>query len=646
MLCIRCKNEIDKNFRACPHCGESVTDFTRKYTDDLLDGKYKILERLGAGGMGDVYKAEHTYLGATRVIKVIRPHISESKDAHDRFLREARVATRVQHQNVATLHDFSALADGSHYMVWEYIDGENLAQRLRARTTLPPRAAVRIAIQALHGLEAVHRAGIVHRDISPENLMITRENDSVKIIDLGVAKIDDPSEVAATRTGIFVGKLRYASPEQLGFLGENERLDSRADIYAMGMVLYEMLAGRPPFEATSPHQFYLHHSEEKEFQPVDLPADLPGGADLQAALRKALQRDRTKRFQSAKEFATALEEVEKSLPDPGAMRTMALAFDADETMKVRDTLHRSTVRTEITAPSPHIAPAPPPPPPAPAPRPPAAATEVTSMPQSRPPRQGISPAIVIAVFLILISLVAAAAWWFTRGRGDKPPLIAEGPGTTTTAPVANPGTIAPPAPVPSATTLDVTTTTATPVTTTTAPPVLAAPLPRTTTVAPIPTTTTQQPAPPVTTTTAAPVERPTPPVERAERDEPREDTGDNTYIVRGDEDANEKVIERLRGSLKGTRRVAVRGGEMQSELVNAINDEFPFLEITDSANVVIDFDGRLEELPRGRKARTARATIRKNGRVVFRYILQREMYRVGNTPAEAFVAAVADAFEE
>src|ERR1043166_379945 len=286
-----------------------MSDFLRAYAETPLDGKYKILERLGSGGMGDGYKAEHIYLGAIRVIKVIRPQISDSTDAHERFLREARAATRVQHPNVAVLHDFAALPDGSHYMVWEYIDGENLAQRLRARGTLPPREAVRIAIETLNGLEAIHRAGIIHRDIGPENLMIARDTGTVKIIDLGVAKIDDPG-VAVTRTGIFVGKLRYAAPEQLGFLPENERIDARADLYSLGMTLYEMLVGRPPFEGKSPVDYFRHHSAETARRLVYLDRDLPGNDALKSILRRALQRSRSKRFQNAAEFRAALEQAE------------------------------------------------------------------------------------------------------------------------------------------------------------------------------------------------------------------------------------------------------------------------------------------------------------------------------------------------
>jgi serine/threonine-protein kinase len=317
--CVGCHAEIDRSFKACPHCGEPVTEFLRRYTDEPVDGKYRILERLGAGGMGEVYKVEHIFLRSIRVIKVVRPAISDSEDVHDRFLREAQLATKIQHPNVATLHDFSALPDGSHYMVWEYIEGENLAQVIKRRGVLSPRQAIALAIQALAGLEAIHRAGIVHRDISPENLMIA--NDHVKIIDLGVAK-SEGGDYAVTRTGMFVGKLRYSSPEHLGFLPPGEKIDGRADLYSLAIVLYEMLTGRPPFEATSPHQYILHHSRETELQSLDL-MRVPGGSELQNVLRRALERDRNSRFAGAREFAEALEKTGRTL-----------AADEDDTLRL------------------------------------------------------------------------------------------------------------------------------------------------------------------------------------------------------------------------------------------------------------------------------------------------------------------------
>ena len=275
------------------------------------------------------------------MIKVIRAQISKDADAHERFLREAQLATKVQHPNVATLHDFSALPDGSHYMVWEFIDGENLAQVIRKRGVIAPAYAIRLAIQTLNGLDAVHRAGIIHRDISPENLMITRgeqPDERVKLIDLGVAKMDE-GDYAATRTGIFVGKLRYSSPEQLGFLPEGQKIDGRADLYSLAIVVFEMLTGRPPFEATSPHQYILHHSQDTKVQSLDL-TRVP--APLQPVLARALERDRTKRYSTAHEFVEALESVARTLPSTDADDTLRLTPPAGTTIR-----HPTTVRTDV-----------------------------------------------------------------------------------------------------------------------------------------------------------------------------------------------------------------------------------------------------------------------------------------------------------
>src|SRR4051812_35902120 len=358
--CIRCGVQIDRDFKACPHCGEPLTDFLREYADKPIDGKYRIVQRLGIGGMGEVFKVEHTFLGSTRVVKIIRAQISSSSDAHERFLREARLATKVQHPNVATLHDFSALPDGSHYMVWEFIEGQNLAQLLRQQGTLAPRHAVHIAIQALAGLEAIHRAGIVHRDISPENLMITHANDGsefVKIIDLGVAKAAE-SDVAMTQTGMFVGKFRYASPDHLGFLPAGERIDGRADLYSLAVVLFEMLAGRPPFEATSPHEYIIHHSRDEYANAPDLDR-ITGNPALQTVLARALDRDRSKRFATAREFSDALAAIEPTLPDEAP--AAPAPFDADATMKTERTKGGQTIAPSAAAAPPTIITATPPP---------------------------------------------------------------------------------------------------------------------------------------------------------------------------------------------------------------------------------------------------------------------------------------------
>lgn len=657
--CLRCKAELDSAYRACPHCGEVITEFTRQYTGNLLDGKYEVVERLGAGGMGQVFKATHKYLGATRVIKVVHPQISENKDAQDRFLREARAATKVTHPNVATMYDFAELPDGSHYMVSEFIDGENLAQRLRTRGTLPPKQAVRIIIQTLNGLEAIHRAGIVHRDVSPENLMITRD-ETVKIIDLGVAKVDDVSEVAATRTGIFVGKLRYASPEQLGLLNEDEKIDGRADVYATAMVLFELLMGRPPYEAKSPHEYFLIHTREQDVAIGALPAELPGSAALQDVLRRALARDRNQRFASAKAFAAALEEIDRALPDPREMATVSTPLDGDETMRLKsqtaiDTLHRETVRTD--APSP----LPPPvaPPPVAPPHAAAAPTILTPLPAPiAPPKmeQGVKPGVVIAVVAILallgIGVIAGGVMYFPKLREKflKPAAVAE---TTTrpAAPATDPGTVAPvPQPISEASVNVVTTTSEPPPTTTTAIEEV--------------TTTTQAPITLSTTTTNTPPPRPvprtvTPPPVPKPRVEPRPEPPRNDdpppvqsgfvepYVDGGgDEDSNERALQSLKAQLRGVKRVEVHGGALEEPLKGALQEDIPFLQIVDRAPVVIRFSGRLDGVGRGRKVREASATIIKNGRVIFRYELPNEVYRVGLPPTHAFSRVLSDAFEE
>jgi serine/threonine-protein kinase len=252
----------------------------------------------------------------------------------DRFVREARLATRINHPNVAQLYDFSTLDDGSRYMVWEYIEGTNLHELIETQGPLSPKYAAQLAIEALHGLDAIHRAGIVHRDISPENIMIDRDEDGeqhVKLIDLGIAKQGDGEEANKTKTGMFVGKWKYCSPEHLGMLDAGERIDGRADLYSFGIVLYEMLTGVPPFQADTPHAYLMLHASEKPRALRDVNPSMPSSPELEALIFRALEKDRKKRFASAREMAKALEEIEPSLDDQtGAPPPLPKAFEITE----------------------------------------------------------------------------------------------------------------------------------------------------------------------------------------------------------------------------------------------------------------------------------------------------------------------------
>lgn len=349
-FCIHCRSEIDSKFKACPYCGEPITDFLRKYLEHPLDGKYQLLSRLGVGGMGEVYKVLHLHLNSIRVIKLMRTSIANEPGADDRFVREARLATRINHPNVAQLYDFSTLDDGSRYMVWEYIEGTNLHELIETHGPLSPKYAAQLAIQALHGLDAIHRAGIVHRDISPENIMIDRDEGGeqhVKLIDLGIAKQGDGAEADKTKTGMFVGKWKYCSPEHLGMLDPGERIDGRADIYSFGIVLYEMLTGVPPFQADTPHRYLMLHASETPRALRELNPSMPSSPELEALIFRALEKDRKKRFASAREMARALEQIEPSLDDhAGAPPPLPKATEVtEEPTKVATPTVPSTIAT-------------------------------------------------------------------------------------------------------------------------------------------------------------------------------------------------------------------------------------------------------------------------------------------------------------
>lgn len=288
--------------------GESPRDI-----GSVLEGKYEIVRPLGAGGMGEVYLVRHLHLQELRVVKILRQDLATDPVAQARFLREARLATQIKHPNVAILYDYSRLSDGSFYMVWEYIEGQDVGDRLRRAGPFPVAAAVQLGIQTLRGLEAIHSTGVIHRDLSPDNLMITEDRRGqlrVKIIDLGLARDPGPDpNLEITKAGMFMGKLQYCSPEQAGPGASEAGLDRRSDIYSFALVLYEMICGRPPFDSESPHGFIFKRLSE---DPLPLAGRSPGitvPPELDRVVRRALERERDQRFPDAVSFILALEKV-------------------------------------------------------------------------------------------------------------------------------------------------------------------------------------------------------------------------------------------------------------------------------------------------------------------------------------------------
>ncbi|HEX9985267.1 MAG TPA: serine/threonine-protein kinase [Thermoanaerobaculia bacterium] len=321
ITCLRCKQSIDSQLEQCPHCTERVTPLQRTYGGRLIDGKYQIIERLGVGGMGEIFKVRHIHLNELRVIKIMRSNVAQDDQGLQRFLQEARTSTQIKHRNLAMLYDFAQLEDNSYYMVWEFIDGTNIQKWIAQNGPVPPRLTAEISIQALMGLDHLHSMGLIHRDVSPENIMLSQDRNGkllVKVIDFGIAKslAEGDEGQGLTQTGMFLGKLKYASPEQAGFLRDDEHLDPRSDLYSFGIVMYEMLAGRAPFQATNPHAYILKHVQEAPPPLAQTNPSMRVPANLEAIVMRALQKKRDERFAAAAEFASALEAIRNTIsPD-------------------------------------------------------------------------------------------------------------------------------------------------------------------------------------------------------------------------------------------------------------------------------------------------------------------------------------------
>ena len=284
-----------------------------------IEGKYEILEKLKEGGMGAIYKVRHRLLDEVRVVKVIRSHMEPTGEAGDRFLREAKVAIRLRHPNIAALHDFAIADDGNAFIVMEFIDGRNLLEILHGHGLPPVSLSLEVARQSLRALGYLHRQKIVHRDVSPDNLMLTRDVDGhaqVKLIDLGIAKAfgaGGPAAAGLTTTGIFLGKPRYAAPEQFG----TSPLDARSDLYSFGIVLYELLTGRCPITGQDPASYMAGHlfRPPMPFEESDPQGRVP--AELRRTVFRAMARKPEERFESAEDFAWALTLLQDRFPLTG-----------------------------------------------------------------------------------------------------------------------------------------------------------------------------------------------------------------------------------------------------------------------------------------------------------------------------------------
>jgi serine/threonine-protein kinase len=274
-------------------------------------GEYRIDRLLGRGGMGSVYAAHQPEIGARVAVKVLAAELSRDARLVQRFVDEARAVNKIRHPNIIDIFAFGRLPDGRHHFVMELLDGETLAARLE-RGPLPPSDARRLLLQICEALEAAHQEGVVHRDLKPENLWIATPRHGqpyAKLLDFGIAKLaEDRDASLATETGVAMGTAHFMAPEQC----RGEPVDARTDIYALGVILYRMWAGRLPFEGGS---FLAVVTQQITATPVPPSVHAPLPARLEALILRCLQKDPAARPQSARVLGAELGEIlEEALP--------------------------------------------------------------------------------------------------------------------------------------------------------------------------------------------------------------------------------------------------------------------------------------------------------------------------------------------
>jgi len=319
ITCPKCQTENPETSRFCADCGTQLgaakeissyqtatlqTSLRELSTGSTFAGRYQIIEELGKGGMGKVYRALDKKLGEEVALKLIKPEIATDLETTERFSNELKLARKIAHRSVGKMYELME-DEGTHFITMEYVPGENLKSMIRMSGQLSAGTAVSIARQICEGLEEAHRLGVVHRDLKPSNIMVDREG-TVRIMDFGIARSLKGRGI--TGAGIMIGTPEYMSPEQV----EGKEVDARSDIYSLGIILFEMTTGRVPFEGDTPFTIGVKQKSEPPKDPRQWNAQIP--EDLSRLILRCLEKEREKRFQSAAEVSSELESIGQEIP--------------------------------------------------------------------------------------------------------------------------------------------------------------------------------------------------------------------------------------------------------------------------------------------------------------------------------------------
>ena len=344
-LCPACGARYPADFRVCPRDAtplQDAPDDEDPLVGQLLDGSYEILRVIGEGGMGRVYEARHTRLHTKRfAVKLLHHEFARQPEVVTRFQREAEAASVLTHPNVVGVYDVNTSADGRPYIVAELLQGEELGSYLDRLGRLPSTEAVHIARQVCHALRAAHESGIVHRDVKPENVFLAHPNATVKVLDFGISKVAEFSD-GLTKTGTVMGTPDYMAPEQ----ARGDRVDARADIYAVGAILYRALTGRKPFEGSDPMAILTSVLTQEPVRPSTLEPSIP--LSLELIVQRTMAKVPSERFATME----ALEQALLPFDAPDAhLPAVTPGVVVDPSTEPQSSLFEEAARTLLATPS-------------------------------------------------------------------------------------------------------------------------------------------------------------------------------------------------------------------------------------------------------------------------------------------------------
>jgi serine/threonine-protein kinase len=374
---------------------------------DIIDGRYRVDRVLGVGGMGVVVAARHVKLGERVALKLLHPRLLGSREAVERFQREARAAARIKSHHVARVTDVGELESGAPYMVMEYLQGIDLDAWLRDRGALSVAQAVTVVLQVCEALAEAHVLGIVHRDLKPANLFCVEHGDghfTVKILDFGISKVMDPeSDHKLTAVQSIMGSPIYMSPEQMQ---RKRNVDARSDIWSLGVILFELVTRRPPFEAESVAELAVQIATEPTPKLRERKTDAPEA--LEQVIVRCLEKEREARFQNVGELAMALSDLAPPAAQPSVERILATLGATDSGVMSSPSLDTSPRRISSMV------------------------ETVMSTAPEEPPRR--SRAGMIAAGLVGVVIVAVVATWGIGRSSASPSAASEAPAASSPSP--------------------------------------------------------------------------------------------------------------------------------------------------------------------------------------------------------------------